>query len=328
MASGQDRRSNKGDVGKRSPEELQQEAAMLQPEVMPHPNATDINDQDDQPHADGMSDDLPTFSFANLPKLEDMVRPGDTSANVTQHADAAETTTPSPQAPAPFPLSLHDATIKCVCPPGTTRLAKDIVFVGTSKEDPHWVHLPCKPYTVNVSAETTDQVKAIVNAAAGTLDISAHVTQVLGHPPNEKQRLFWKHFTSRFHCDGPCEDPKPRSEFLLCKKCCAWQHKPCMLYGDPQDRGGPVCNRCYMSFLLHRDEIIEWQRKRLLLAVKEGWIYLSNPENYHQEWRRAWIRRWLARFFEHVRRASNSPFLEVHADRCAESSCFPQVQRR
>lgn len=199
----------------------------------------------------------------------------------------------------PIPLSLHDAAIECVCPPGTTRLAKDIAFTGATKAGPRWIHVPCKSLTAELSPEEAAEFKAKVKDASAAYDPLKHMTRQLGHAPYKKQRLFLKHFTSTFRCDGPCDGPKSTSDWILCQKCCAWQHKPCMLYGDRRDRGGPVCNRCYMSFLLHRDEIVAWQRRRLLEAVKQGWIYLNNPENCHQQWRRAWIRRWLARFFEH-----------------------------
>ncbi|KAK4498708.1 hypothetical protein PRZ48_009218 [Zasmidium cellare] len=338
MASDNDHGGNVGGVDTRPPGEIEQQSAVLAPEAALRDPET-VPHRNDEVEYDSEFGEVGTFSFDNLPPLEEMVHPADTSVNANHHHDATpernntptvrfsfedaqpnSTTTfggltaqsdgvnmaqtsasapaSSPTSHTAFPLSLHDATIKCVCPPGTTRLAKDIVFLGANKGGPVWAHLPCKPFTTNMPAEKAEQIKALINAA-GTPDISEHVTKMLGHAPNEQQQLFIKHFTSTFHCDGPCENPKPRSEFFLCKKCCAWQHKPCMLYGDRQDRGGPVCNRCYMSFLLHRDEIVDWQRQRLLLAVKEGYIYLNNPENRHQEWRRAWIRRWLARFFEH-----------------------------
>lgn len=295
-----------------------------QRENVTHPTEVDVEEQVRGDDMEGI--EVPPSSGENEHQHVTLEREGTTHPTELR-VDEPAGPDPSPRTPAGFALSLHDSKIKCVCPPGAIRLAKDIVFMGATKDGPRWTHLPCKPYAAAMAAETAEKVKNLIKRAppAGTaFDPEAAITKLLGHAPNEKQRLFLKHFTSTFHCDGPCEGLKAHADFFLCKKCCAWQHKPCKLYGDPQDRGGPVCNRCYMSFMLHREEIVEWQRKRLLLAVKEGWDYLKNPENRHQEWRRAWIRRWLARFFHHVRHLCLL-FMCLFANVITEPRRLPQV---
>lgn len=233
----------------------------------------------------------------------------------TERKDEAQPTEmevddPESFTPDPFSVSLRDSAIKCVCSPGTIRLAKDIVFMGVSKDGPRFTHLPCKPYIASMPEGSAEQIEKLVRESTlsgQTFNPGDLVKKILGHDLNKKQQLLTKNYTSRFHCDGPCPGTKHLSEYFMCEKCCAWQHKSCMLYGDEQDRGGPVCNPCYINFVVNHEEITAWQRKRLLMVAKECWNYLSDPENSHQEWRRAWCRAWLARFFAKVRH-TNFPF--------------------
>lgn len=194
-----------------------------------------------------------------------------------------------------FHITSRDSTIKCTCPAGTKRNSKDLEYGGITQQGPFWIHKTCKqPYTASEDfARMLEYVKAKADGKKPKFTSSEDPAIA---------RLQLKNYSSVFHCDGPCKGSPKWSEYFNCKKCCAWQHKPCMLYGEEGDVNGPVCNRCYMSFLLHRDEIVEWQRKRLLEAVNDAWQYLkkAKEDNTGLHWRKDVARKFLTRFFYHV----------------------------
>lgn len=193
-------------------------------------------------------------------------------------------------------LHLRDAGITCVCPPnGPPRLAEDLIMTVT-KSGITWMHRPCKPWAAageNQTINVTSSLKDPVSALRG----------LLGPNPTAEQLTKAKNFATKFICDG-CDEHAPRTllkDHFMCKKCCAWQHKECMLYGEEGDVGGPVCNHCYMTFLLNYDAIRKWQRQRLMEAVQEAFMFLTDPETSHEVWRRAWLQKFFARFFAKVR---------------------------
>lgn len=197
-------------------------------------------------------------------------------------------------------------TIKCTCPANTVRLEMDLeldVVDGV----PTYLHKPCiRPPTKIEQAYPMDNTgKSSTNlpemdrtaTAAGKTNFERLAAKMLGPEATAEQRLKLKHFTSEFHCDGPCRGSTKIDDYLLCKKCCAWQHKNCMLYGEEGDVGRPVCNRCFMISLARRGNTVRWQRKQLVQAVQEAWMFFKDPTNRHQAWRRAYARRFLAAFF-------------------------------
>ena len=103
-----------------------------------------------------------------------------------------------------------------------------------------------------------------------------------------------------FHCDGPCSGSEDLDDYMVCKQCFSMQHVPCMLYGEQSDRGGPVCNKCYMEFMFRREEILEWQRQRLMLTVQEASKYLLDPKMMGQKALRDWMMQMMADICKNV----------------------------
>lgn len=212
----------------------------------------------------------------------------------------------SPRAPLPSLLSLHiaDPAIICVCLPGTPRLAKDLAFLGDTQEHGvSWAHLPCTPDHAPGSVALVTQPSA------------AALTGFLGPNPPLKMLVKLKNFTTKFVCDGGCEHSERKLEnYFTCKRCLAWQHEGCMLYGEKGDCGGPVCNHCYMDFLIHYDEVRKWQRRRLLEAIQEASMFLTDATTSHEVWRRAWLQRFIRRFISTVRSALVFTYFNAFTD--------------
>jgi hypothetical protein len=220
-------------------------------------------------------------------------------------------------APTPVSLHLHDDSVNCPCPSDAPRLAKDMVMTINGDSTFSWTHLPCKPLAAE---KTGGQGINLSQAGAIRLNVEPKVDGddvgdggSVGKDPTEmfagfigpvaspEQRQKVKNFTSTFRCDGPCPgDSRTLSDFSLCKKCMSWQHKGCQLYGDPRDRGGPVCNQCYIDYVVHHDQIEKWQRRQLLRAVQAAVKYLKDPDTMHQTWRRKWCRDLVQGFFAKV----------------------------
>ncbi|CAK4031855.1 Hypothetical predicted protein [Lecanosticta acicola] len=190
-----------------------------------------------------------------------------------------------------FSLTVRDSTIRCHCPKGTKRYAKDLLFTGMTEEGPVWIHQTC---------QSKDQAKKDFAQMMKMMD-EGKLNNFIKEDDPARLRLMARNFNSKFHCDGPCNGSENLKDYFLCTKCHAWQHKPCMLYGEKGDANGPVCNRCFMSFLLHREEIMEWQRKRLLEAVREAWKFLKLTKEigWGNHPRKDWARNFLTRFFYH-----------------------------
>lgn len=200
----------------------------------------------------------------------------------------------APLSPPGTSLHLRDSTISCVCPPGKHRLAKDLAMVVTKKKGVQWVHRTCKPWS------------AKEKVASPAVEIPPDhpfpaFAGLIGPYPTARQVELTKNFTSKFVCDGCVSDGTlSLKDYEQCKKCCGWQHKFCILYGEKGDCGGPVCNLCYMDFLVNHDEIRQWQRRRLMEAVQEAFMFLTDVETNHEVWRREWCQKFLTRFYRQV----------------------------
>ncbi|CZT19616.1 uncharacterized protein RCC_05467 [Ramularia collo-cygni] len=204
--------------------------------------------------------------------------------------------------PAATLLHLPDTTITCVCPPGTQRLVKDLIMIVTKEKGITWLHRPCKQLPagndLDVATAQTDGDISMTDAAEERSMAGGPLAAFLGPNPSQAMLTKAENFTSTFICDGPCDNSdKNFKDHFMCKKCLSWQHKKCMLYGEAGDRGGPVCNHCYMDFVVHHEEIKKWQRRRLMEAVQEATMFLTDPENQHEKWRRAWCTKFIGRFF-------------------------------
>ncbi|KJY00218.1 hypothetical protein TI39_contig339g00025 [Zymoseptoria brevis] len=215
---------------------------------------------------------------------------------VASGAPLSHATKEVPITPAPVSLHLHDDSITCVCPPGTSRLPKDMVMTINSGKDITWTHLSSGESSLVVDVKRGTH-GGDGSSSAGRNPMERFAT-LLGPNPSPEQCEKVKNLTSTFRCDGPCPG-KERTllDFFLCKKCMAWQHKECQLFGDARDRGGPVCNQCYVDFVVHHDEIDQWQRRQMLRAVHEAVKYLRDPDTMHQTWRRKWCRDLVAGFW-------------------------------
>lgn len=192
-------------------------------------------------------------------------------------------------------LSLRDPLIDCSCPTGTLRLSNDLLLCLDKTKGPTWSHLPCKSLLPELSVKevwsehqdlwlaTQTATRLVFNEQ--TLPIPRlQRLQMLGRLSDE-DRARLNRIASTFRCDGPCKGSEQIADYFWCKKCFGWQHKDCMLYGETGDKGGPVCNHCFMNFLLHFDEIKRWQRLRQLEVIHEAWNYLHDPYNQNQPWR-------------------------------------------
>lgn len=191
--------------------------------------------------------------------------------------------------PTPFRYNVvsHDKSIKCSCPPGTTRLSKDIKLYGVVDGRPVWMHVLCKPdaTTVPEASVNVDAKPQGENTIKSAADRQQIISKFLGPTPSKEQLLKIKNFTSTFLCDGPCKGSKNIKDFYLCTKCHAWQHKPCRLHGEPGDGRNPVCNRCYTSFLAHYENIREWVHAQQRQTAIKAWQFIKDPNNAHDSGR-------------------------------------------
>ncbi|EME38229.1 hypothetical protein DOTSEDRAFT_57378 [Dothistroma septosporum NZE10] len=230
-----------------------------------------------------------------------------TSAQSSTHADSIKTRAipaidgfSTNEKPSPTPsiaVSLQDGTIKCSCPPGTVRFGIDFE-VTTVNGVPVNLHKPCmRSNSLNPAHVLPKTGKSTAAAAASRTNAERLAAKLLGRDASAEQRLKLQHFTSTFRCDGPCSGSTKIDDYLVCKKCYAWQHKPCMLYGEDGDAGGPTCNCCFMTYLAQSESTVKWPRERRVQAVREAWKLFMDPANQHQVSHRAHARRFLAAFF-------------------------------
>lgn len=232
-----------------------------------------------------------------------------------------------PRPPTPIFILPRDPSIQCTCSILVQRLAKDLDMVVTKDKGITWLHRPCQPHSAKakVMSENEGTAPAPVDddvnmedapqegAATSNSDNrpAPALSSFLGANPSPDMRTKVKNFTGKFICDGPCEHvSKTLQDYSMCKKCLAWQHNECMLYGEEGDHGGPVCNHCYMNFLAHHEEIDRWQRRRLMEAVQETFMFLVDPETEHEVWRREWCKKFMQRFF-HTVSESHNPLLKL-----------------
>jgi hypothetical protein len=215
---------------------------------------------------------------------------------------------------ASFVLHIHDGSIDCVCTPGTTRQAKDLVMIST-QSGIGWIHVPCIVYAAKAEG-SKNTTKGKQNAPKpGSDEWVASLESLTGPNPSAAKIQKAKNFATKFICDGTsCEGSEyPLNDYELCKKCLTWQHKECILYGkDERDCSGPVCNECYMEAYNNRDAILKWQRRRLLEAIQEAMMYLTDPDTAHEVWRREWCQKFVTRFMNAVR----IPFLQSLVNTC------------
>lgn len=203
-----------------------------------------------------------------------------------------------------FTLRIRDDRIRCTCLPGSSRLAKDMILCINDTNQLVWSHQPCQVEELNsdpkdawaglsdiwlasraVLSKDTDQIKPphLIDNENSTL-LATRGGKGTSHEPSERHRLL-KQITTTFRCDAPCTGSNRLCDYFWCKKCCGWQHRACMRYGEPGDRGGPVCNVCYKHFFDHIHEYRAWQKQRQLEVVRHAWAFMVAPENQCQTWR-------------------------------------------
>lgn len=201
----------------------------------------------------------------------------------------AGTTTPPSPAPAggvrlpsaggtPVALTLRDGAIVCVCPPGVKRLTRDLVKIVKDNQV-SWFHLPC---VGNAPIKRSDALT------------------FLGPSPSASMLQRAQNFAQKFICDGCSCEQKSLADFFMCRKCCSWQHGECMIFGEKGDKGGPVCNLCYINFLLNQEEIVKWQRRRLLLVAQEALEFLLDDDTLHDLESREFCMRFFRGFMRQV----------------------------
>ncbi|GIZ43232.1 hypothetical protein CKM354_000646400 [Cercospora kikuchii] len=196
-------------------------------------------------------------------------------------------------------LTLRDDAIMCACPPGVPRNTADIAKIQTGNTFT-WIHVPCKPLLAQVSEASTAMANMILDRAAqstGDTDDMQTLPEKLSATtlgPNTTQQQLQKvrNLTSTFRCDGPCRGSTDYGDYYWCQECYAWQHKPCMLFGNG-DVGRPVCNVCYVNVMTHKEEIERWQKKRLAQAGLEALRFIRDPENADNEAGLAFARNFL-----------------------------------
>jgi hypothetical protein len=229
----------------------------------------------------------------------------------TPHQDPAYSPSQTPP-PLRFSLAMRDPAIQCACLDGTSRPTKEMVLASASG-GLTWMHI-CKAPARKFSVAAEAKVQEMVQFASKNVGISAEsdraqlrklLEEVIGPNRTDEERRKIEHYISKYRCDGPCTGSKNLKDWINCKECWSWQHVECMLYGEKGDRGGPVCNHCYMNFLLHQDECIAWQKKRLAQAALEAWGFIRNPANRGREWQLEYARKFLGRVMMGV---STCPF--------------------
>ncbi|USW54510.1 hypothetical protein Slin15195_G078290 [Septoria linicola] len=206
-------------------------------------------------------------------------------------------------------ISQHDSNIKCVCPPGMKRNAKDLIKIQTDNAIT-WYHAPCRPFLSAISeaaiaaSETLLRDSSSANEASGDMHVLTErmLTTALGPNVSEKQLQKIRNITSKFRCDGPCRGSTNRRDYFWCHLCYAWQHKPCMLFGDEGDRGRPVCNLCYVHAMMHQDDRDLWQSKRLAQAAAEALQFIRDSESKGKIDQLAFAAKFLAAFLSKNRK--------------------------
>lgn len=200
-----------------------------------------------------------------------------------------------------FQTTLRDPTIHCTC--GTTRPPKEeLVFAGHGELSPSWVHIACHPRAAAAPLQVDLTTQIATGSKGSKLALDTIILGMAGPQPTREQVIKIKNFRTRFHCDGPCTGSTKIVDFFLCRKCCGWQHKECMLYGDAPQEKNPVCNRCYVSFIVHHDEVVGAQRRQLVRAVTSAFEYLMDPDHEHEAWRRGRCIQLVSQFLEDVSR--------------------------
>ncbi|KAF7185923.1 hypothetical protein HII31_12796 [Pseudocercospora fuligena] len=196
----------------------------------------------------------------------------------------------SPESLSAFSTKLRDSAIKCKCPLGTLRRRKEMVFTGVRDGMLTWMHLPCKPYLAEVSedlvARIRERIKLVTANPDGlstSIQMKNTLLRILGPNATDEQKRKVANIVSTYRCDPPCRGSKDKKDYFCCKKCWAWQHKKCMLYGDNGDHGGPVCNHCYLHFISIQKELKAWQQMRLCSAAKSAFKFIRNPANLQDE---------------------------------------------
>ncbi|KXT05036.1 hypothetical protein AC578_10308 [Pseudocercospora eumusae] len=191
-----------------------------------------------------------------------------------------------------FTTKLRDSAIKCKCALGTLRRRKEMVFTGVRDGMLTWMHLPCKPYLAEVPEEMVARIRErikLVTANPDGLRTSVQMQnillRILGSNATDEQKRKVANIVATYRCDPPCKGSKDKKDYFCCKKCWAWQHKNCMLYGDIGDHGGPVCNHCYLYFISIQKELKAWQQMRLCSAAKSAFKFIRNPANLQDEGR-------------------------------------------
>ncbi|KXT14056.1 hypothetical protein AC579_10530 [Pseudocercospora musae] len=197
-----------------------------------------------------------------------------------------------PESLSAFNAKLRDSAIKCKCPLGTLRRRKEMVFTGVRDGMLTWMHLPCKPYLAelpeDLMARIRERIKLVTSNSDGlsiNVQMQNILLRVLGSNATDGQKRKVANIVSAYRCDPPCKGSKDKKDYFCCKKCWAWQHKNCMLYGDNGDHGGPVCNHCYIHFISIQKELKAWQQVRLCSAAKSAFKFIRNPANLEDEGR-------------------------------------------
>lgn len=249
----------------------------------------EVSQQDESDHGSGGS--LQTFPEAESPAQATQAHPAETNRAVCVSVR----------------VTLRDPGIQCACPPGTIRRSQEMALVN-AQGSLSWIHLTCQPYRKAVIADQTAPMREkLRRAAEKAQDSSISAQEVtkstllagLGPHATESQKVKLNNLT-RFICDGPCLTSHDATTYRRCERCLTWQHLPCMLYGDEHDKGGPVCNQCYMNFLLQREEIRAWQKKQLAQAAFEALKFIRDPGTQHETWRMNFAASFLAKFIKQV----------------------------
>ena len=249
----------------------------------------------------------------NHPDSGEHERPGlGEHSHVPERGETCKPATNSPESLSAFTTKLRDSAIKCKCPLGTLRRRKEMVFTGVRDGILTWMHLPCKPYLAEVSEELVARIRErieLVTANSDGLSTSIQMQnillRILGSNATNEQKRKVANIVSTYRCDPPCKGSKDKKDYFCCKKCWAWQHKKCMLYGDHGDHGGPVCNHCYLQFISIQKELKAWQQMRLCSAAKSAFKFIRNPANLQDEGRFTVAENFLKRLLTKVSFARN-----------------------
>jgi hypothetical protein len=215
--------------------------------------------------------------------------------------------------PQAFTYRARDNDVQCTCLPGSVRHANDMILCITDSNNLVWSHQPCQMQELtsnsrNTTAAPTDVWQKTLSELnevylASKAIVSTKPSEVIPTGAEQHQKAAnhtapasdahhkildrLKHASTTFYCNAPCPGSDRLVDWFWCKKCCGWQHRACMLYGEPGDRGGPVCNVCYKQFFEHIHEYRAWQKQRQLEVVRHAWVFLSEADNQDEKWRLA-----------------------------------------